>query len=312
MLLVSDRHDRGIRDHEAGVERSEDDEALKEYKRIHRYAQAKCVIVTICCLAFGITAIVMEAFAALTVQFCYPEDLSFLYWSFWTLVQVGSVIAIFGITAAQVYSWVTDSQAPPWNVALGTPVLVIAGLCHMMDSAIRKKIDNWRGRDQTDGLPLSLSSTLQSKYVFFLPLRSKATVLTICSRRCSMKMQTITTVQSQSASLLGFTTNNSPLIEFGAAPSSLPKGARLIGFIGNGRPLIQFEPVCCQSAGTSTQPASSEPAPEKPEPVRQTSLRSQRDVRFAEQHLRHASDEGVGSASLSSEIEDRNQAQKNS
>jgi len=71
----------------------------------------------------------MEAFAAFSIQFCDGEGLMMLYWGFWTLIQVGSLIAIFGIMLNQWYS-LGDKEHPPWNVALRTPVLVIAALGH--------------------------------------------------------------------------------------------------------------------------------------------------------------------------------------
>jgi hypothetical protein len=52
------------------------------------------------------------------------------YWSFWTLIQVGSLIAILGISVSQGYCLV-GKEGPPWNVALGTPVLVLAALGHV-------------------------------------------------------------------------------------------------------------------------------------------------------------------------------------
>lgn len=48
----------------------------------------------------SIAAVVMEVFALLALQFCDGEDLMPLYWSTWTMMQVGSVIAIFGILLA--------------------------------------------------------------------------------------------------------------------------------------------------------------------------------------------------------------------
>lgn len=47
--------------------------------------------------AVSIVAVVMEVYALLALQFCDGEDLMSLYWSTWTMMQVGSLIAIFGI-----------------------------------------------------------------------------------------------------------------------------------------------------------------------------------------------------------------------
>jgi hypothetical protein len=87
----------------------------------------------------------MEAFAAFSIQFCDGEDLMMLYWGFWTLIQVGSLIAIFGIMLNQWYS-LEEKEHPPWSVALGTPVLVIAALGHAWQSCFRTAWRRWTGK----------------------------------------------------------------------------------------------------------------------------------------------------------------------
>lgn len=55
--------------------------------------------------------VVMEAFALLALQFCDGEDLMSLYWSTWTMIQIGSLIAMTGIILALLHSlW--DSKHP--------------------------------------------------------------------------------------------------------------------------------------------------------------------------------------------------------
>jgi hypothetical protein len=46
----------------------------------------------------------MEAYALLALQFCDGEDLMSLYWSTWTMIQVGSLIAMVGIILALLHS----------------------------------------------------------------------------------------------------------------------------------------------------------------------------------------------------------------
>jgi len=89
----------------------------------------------------------MEAFAAFSIQFCDGEDLMMLYWGFWTLIQVGSLIAIFGIMLNQWYS-LREKEHPPWNVALGTPVLVIVALGHAWQSSVKTAWQKWKGKDE--------------------------------------------------------------------------------------------------------------------------------------------------------------------
>jgi hypothetical protein len=45
-------------------------------------------------------ALVMEVFCLLALQFCDGEDLMSLYWSTWTMLQLGSEIAVLGIVLA--------------------------------------------------------------------------------------------------------------------------------------------------------------------------------------------------------------------
>ena len=57
----------------------------------------------IICSIYGsvsIVGVIMEVYALMALQFCDGEDLMPLYWSTWTMMQVGSVIAILGILLA--------------------------------------------------------------------------------------------------------------------------------------------------------------------------------------------------------------------
>lgn len=50
-----------------------------------------------------------------------------LYWGFWSVLQVGSIIAILGVVLHISMSLINIPK-PSWGIALGTPVLVFAGL----------------------------------------------------------------------------------------------------------------------------------------------------------------------------------------
>src|SRR5258706_11552830 len=97
---------------------------------VHRAVRKKCFLVSILCFFFALISVIMEAFAALSIQFCDGEDIMMLYWGFWNLVQVGSLIAILGIAFNQAWS-LGGKEQPPWNIALGTPVLLMATLGHV-------------------------------------------------------------------------------------------------------------------------------------------------------------------------------------
>ncbi|KUJ14930.1 uncharacterized protein LY89DRAFT_671327 [Mollisia scopiformis] len=79
------------------------------------------------CLVLAATATVFECFALFNIEFCDGEDLMQIYWGFWSVLQVGSNIAILGV---MVQFWIVlgDIETPSWAVALGTPVLVFAAI----------------------------------------------------------------------------------------------------------------------------------------------------------------------------------------
>ncbi|TGO21338.1 hypothetical protein BPAE_0225g00090 [Botrytis paeoniae] len=81
-------------------------------KEKHRRTQIRCIYVFSLYLVVAITCTVFEAFAAPTLIFCHQLDMVFLYWSFWTLLQVGSTIAIFGIGLAQLWSYMGRESLP--------------------------------------------------------------------------------------------------------------------------------------------------------------------------------------------------------
>lgn len=90
----------------------------------------------------------LEVFAAFNIEYCDGEDLIQLYWGFWSILQVGSLIAILGVML-QFWIVLGNVQTPSWAVALGTPVLVFAALGYIF----RHLGKSWRwgkGRDQEE------------------------------------------------------------------------------------------------------------------------------------------------------------------
>ena len=70
----------------------------------YRRQMKKCLVVCGMCTTISVVAVVFETFALMALQFCDGEDLMMLYWSTWTVLQVGSVIAIFGVMLHIVHS----------------------------------------------------------------------------------------------------------------------------------------------------------------------------------------------------------------
>lgn len=76
-----------------------------------------------------------------------------LYWGFWSVLQVGSVIAILGVML-QFWIVLGDHETPSWAVALGTPVLVFAAagfLCRSIWNKTMGRIREKRERDLESG-----------------------------------------------------------------------------------------------------------------------------------------------------------------
>ncbi|KAK1769871.1 hypothetical protein QBC33DRAFT_556294 [Phialemonium atrogriseum] len=157
-----------------------------------------------CMLACGlyagvsVAAVVTEVFALLALQFCDGEDLMPLYWAAWTALQVGALIAILGILLAASHT-VRGGEHPPWALALGTPVLVVAGLGHVVQAAMLKRIRGarrWspcgRGARSEDNLAMSREDTI----------RVEGSV-------------TGEAAGGYDAHLVGYTADGGPIIEFG-------------------------------------------------------------------------------------------------
>ncbi len=69
-----------------------------------RRQMKKCLVVCGLCAAASIATVVLETFALMALQFCDEEDLIMLYWATWSMLQVGSVIAILGIMLSVFHS----------------------------------------------------------------------------------------------------------------------------------------------------------------------------------------------------------------
>lgn len=97
------------------------------------------------CAVLSVVCTVFEVFALFSVEFCGGEDLMMLYWGFWSVLQVGSNIAIFGVML-QFWIVLGDVETPSWAVALGTPVLVFAALGFVLKALWTKAWTRCRAR----------------------------------------------------------------------------------------------------------------------------------------------------------------------
>jgi ABC-type maltose transport system permease subunit len=82
------------------------DEKRKRSKSLRLY-----IFLCLGCVAVSTTIVIMEAYSLLALQFCDGEDLMSLYWSTWTMIQVGSLIAMVGIILALAHA-LNDRKHP--------------------------------------------------------------------------------------------------------------------------------------------------------------------------------------------------------
>ncbi len=113
----------------------------------HNKVRLQCLVISLVCAIVSLGAVVIETMALFNIQYCDGEDLATLYWASWTLLQAGSLIAILGISLNQWYD-LNHQKPPPWNVALGTPVLVVAAFAHAWQSCVRSLWQKWRGNGE--------------------------------------------------------------------------------------------------------------------------------------------------------------------
>ncbi|XXG98902.1 hypothetical protein Hte_005233 [Hypoxylon texense] len=105
--------------------------------------------------------LVFEVFCLLALQYCDGEDLMSLLWSTWTMLQLGSEIAILGIVLA-LWHHLYDIKHPLWALALGTPVLVVAGFGHVMHLALKVFYKKTKAKRQARKLSSSTAVTSEN------------------------------------------------------------------------------------------------------------------------------------------------------
>ncbi|PMD48516.1 hypothetical protein L207DRAFT_8888 [Hyaloscypha variabilis F] len=79
----------------------------------------------------------MQVLAILSLQHCHKELLLGLYWPLWTLLGLGSSIAMCGVVISQIYS-LKGHEPPKYTIALGTPVLVVSACGDFVATEVEK------------------------------------------------------------------------------------------------------------------------------------------------------------------------------
>ncbi|PNY27830.1 Uncharacterized protein TCAP_02233 [Tolypocladium capitatum] len=197
--------------------------ALEKYSpQAHKRASVLRTYILLClgCVALSTVIVVMEAYALLALQFCDGENLMSLYWSTWTMTQAGSLIAMIGIILAFLNS-LRNRKHPPWALALGTPVLVIAGVLHLFHDCTKLRVKKMRGRSSRaadQGPPMSQANTIQSP--------------------SEVDVETDEHVQVK---FIGFTVEGGPIVRFiNPPPNSIPNHAEILGYGDDNQLIVAY------------------------------------------------------------------------
>ncbi|KAJ2905353.1 uncharacterized protein MKZ38_005652 [Zalerion maritima] len=190
----------------------------------HRAYMKRCLVVCGVCFAVATASIIMEIYALMALQFCDGEDLMSLYWSTWTTLQLGSCIAICGIALSIVHSF-RGRKHPPWGLALGTPVLVVAGVFHFLHHTLKEVL---RGVGCLHRKDPSDKDTL--------PMTQAVTQNTLVGDSSS----TTDGEGNRYGRVVGFGYDGGPIILLEEEPDSIPTFATLLGKDNNGRYIVAY------------------------------------------------------------------------
>jgi hypothetical protein len=105
--------------------------AFKDLKRECELHLFQGLRKTSICLFFAAACDVFQVLAIIALQHCEHEDLLGLYWPLWTLLGLGSTVAMIGVVLNQLYGLLRH-ELPPYSVGMGTPVLVVAATVHLL------------------------------------------------------------------------------------------------------------------------------------------------------------------------------------
>ncbi|KAK3496699.1 uncharacterized protein B0T23DRAFT_401949 [Neurospora hispaniola] len=203
----------------------------------YRHKMQRCLLICTGYFLLSIIALVMEVYALLALQFCDGEDLMSLYWSTWTMLQVGSLIAILGIILAA-FNAIRDRKNPPWALALGTPVLVVAGIGHAFHGAMRKRVQRVRSRSLRSRSRGRSESSLNGISTNDLPMSREETI------RVEECPSGDNNNNEYRAKLLGYTPEGAPILQFVDDPGNSidPERGTILGKnTMNGQIIVAFK-----------------------------------------------------------------------
>ncbi|KAL6876285.1 hypothetical protein HDV57DRAFT_158061 [Trichoderma longibrachiatum] len=201
--------------------RSQDmNEQFRHEPRRRTRMLVRYMLMCLACVVVSAAVVVMEGFSLLALQFCDGENLISLYWSTWTMIQVGSLIAMMGIILAMAHS-LRNRRHPPWALALGTPVLVIAGLLHLIHDCTKKRVKK-----------MATGSIMKSN----APSMSEVNTI-----QGNLEDELDNTILGE---FIGFTVEGGPIVRFNdSMPLNLNPdyGFELLGYCDGTRPVVAYQ-----------------------------------------------------------------------
>jgi hypothetical protein len=114
----------------------------------HKMSAILCLLKTSALLIVVMACDIFQVIAIFAIQHCHHEDLLPLYWPVWTLLGLGSTIAMVGVCINQVYG-LLEQELPPFGTALGTPVLVVCAIGHLLYEWSKHKLTGSDSDSQT-------------------------------------------------------------------------------------------------------------------------------------------------------------------
>ncbi|KAK0753940.1 hypothetical protein B0T18DRAFT_424408 [Schizothecium vesticola] len=207
---------------------------LEPGTRAYRSRMNRCLYQCLAYFLISLAAVVIEIFILMALQFCDGEDLMSLYWSTWTVLQLGSLVAIAGVLLS-VYNNMHGNKNPPWALALGTPVLVVAGIGHAVHTSIHKQISRTRSRSRSRGRrprAMSVSSGLS---------RLEGVKHNHCHQQPPPTYDSDKEDAEFRAKLVGYTPDGAPILQFVDDPGVIrPERGSVLGRGDNGMVIVGF------------------------------------------------------------------------
>jgi hypothetical protein len=199
----------------------EDRQELKIKKKQLKRDAKRCLWKTFGCLVVAIVCDIFQVLAIIALQHCHHEDLLGLYWPLWTLLGLGSTIAMVGVCINQAYG-LLEQDLPPFGTALGTPVLVVCAIIHLI----------WNlSKDKLKKLKRKSDKNLETEYVTsFLPK-----LISMLIDNCRDLEKTITEVSARSTACnaLSVLLEDGPVLQFWSSNKPHPPNAKVVGMLGD-------------------------------------------------------------------------------